>query len=261
MLEALYLRYGYDFRDYAPGSLRRRLDQIVAKEVLGGLSELQQKALADKTCFQRLLNAITVNVTDFFRDPHFFKVFREQVIPILKTYPFIRIWHAGCSSGEEVYSLAIVLTEEGVYERCRIYGTDINDSMLDKAKEAIYPLAKMKQFTQNYLKAGGKEDFSTYYTARYDHAVFQKTLRKHITFSRHNLTTDAGFNEFNVIICRNVMIYFNRKLQGRVHELFYQSLAPLGYLGLGDKENLNFSPHESDYGVIDADAKIFRRTR
>ena len=196
-----------------------------------------------------------------FRDPSFYLELRKNIVPILKTYPFIRIWHAGCSTGEEVYSLAILLKEEEIYDRCRIYATDMNEEVLKKASEAIYPLSNMKDYTTNYLQAGGTQSFSDYYTAQYDRAHFSADLKKNIVFSHHNLATDESFNEFNLILCRNVMIYFNRQLQERVHKLIYESLAILGILGLGDKENIKFTNCELFYEVLNNKEKLYRKVR
>jgi chemotaxis protein methyltransferase CheR len=180
---------------------------------------------------------------------------------VLRTYPFVRIWHAGCSTGEEVYSMAILLEEEGLYARSRIYATDINEVVLQAAKSGIYPIDKMKEYTENYVRAGGTQAFSDYYTAKYDGAIFNSALTRNVVFSQHNLVTDRSFAEFHVILCRNVMIYFDRKLQDRVHSLFYESLVPFGYLGLGSKESLRFSKYETCYEQIDAREKLYRRVQ
>jgi chemotaxis protein methyltransferase CheR len=192
-----------------------------------------------------------------FRDPHFYRAFRSKVIPFLRTYPFIRIWHAGCSTGEEVYSLAILLQEEGLYERCRLYATDMNEVVLKQAKAGVFSMGRMQDYTQNYLQAGGRRSFSEYYTAAYDHVVFHPFLKENVIFAQHNLVVDGSFNEFNVILCRNVMIYFNQALQARVHQLLYESLAKFGVLALGDKESLRFTPHESQYEVWERRTKLY----
>ncbi|HEY0736046.1 MAG TPA: CheR family methyltransferase, partial [Herpetosiphonaceae bacterium] len=184
---------------------------------------------------------------------------RTKVVPMLRTYPFIRIWHAGCSTGEEVYSMAILLHEAGLYDRCRIYATDMNTAVLGKAKEGIFPLVKMQEYTANYLRAGGDQSFSHYYTAAYEHAIFRPWLRDRITFSQHNLATDGSFNEFNVVLCRNVMIYFNKTLQEHVHRLLYDSLTMFGVLGLGHAESLKFTPHEQRYTEIVSGERLYRR--
>jgi chemotaxis protein methyltransferase CheR len=208
---------------------------------------------------ERLLLGLTVHVTSMFRDPGFYIAFRQKVVPLLATYPFARIWHAGCSSGEEVYSMAIVLFEEGIHERCRIYATDLSEAVLRGASQGLFPLSAMKEYTENYQRAGGKTAFSDYYTARYDHALFHSHLRDSIVFAPHNLVTDGSFNEFNVILCRNVMIYFNDTLQRHVHELLYQSLSRLGVLGLGRRESLKFTPHESSYEPLDDTERLYRK--
>jgi chemotaxis protein methyltransferase CheR len=259
LLEGVFRRYGFDFREYAPASLRRRVWRRAHAEGVKSLSALQDLLLHDPQCMERLLLDLSINVTSMFRDPTFYAAFRQRVVPQLRTYPFTRIWIAGCSTGEEVYSLAILLHEEGLYERARIYATDINESVLERARAGVFPLEKMKEYTQNYLKAGGTRAFSEYYLAAYDGAQFQRSLIENVVFAQHNLVSDRSFNEFNVIICRNVMIYFDRTLQNRVHGLFYESLAHLGVLGLGQKEAIYFSPYESRYEELDPDEKLYRK--
>jgi chemotaxis protein methyltransferase CheR len=260
LLEGIYRQYGFDFREYAPASLRRRVWRRVHAEGLTTISALQNKLLHDPASMERLLLDLSINVTAMFRDPTFYVAFREKVVPMLRTYPFTRIWVAGCSTGEEVYSLAILLEEEGVYERTRIYATDINESVLDLARSGVFPLDKMREYTQNYIKAGGRRAFSEYYLAKYDGAQFQRSLIENVVFAQHNLVSDRSFNEFNVIICRNVMIYFDRTLQDRVHQLFFESLATFGILGLGHKESIRFSAHEEDYEELDSSEKLYRKT-
>jgi len=259
LLEGIHERYGFDFRDYAEASIRRRILRRVQAEGLATISALQERVLHDTECMERLLLSLTVHVTAMYRDPLFFKVFRDKVVPLLRTYPFIRIWHAGCSTGEEVYSTAIVLEEEGVYDRCRIYATDLSESVLRAAKAGIFTLHHMKEYSENYLQAGGTRSLSHYYTASYERAIFRENLRRNVVFAQHNLVTDSSFNEFNVILCRNVMIYFNRTLQNRVHGLLYQSLGRLGVLGLGRKESMRFTPHEESYEELDGPEKIYRK--
>ena len=259
LLEAVYRRYGFDFREYAPASLRRRVWRRVFAEGLETISALQNKLLHDPACMERLLLDLSINVTAMFRDPAFYLAFREKVVPILRTYPFTRIWVAGCSTGEEVYSLAILLEEEQVYDRARIYATDINESVLDRARSGVFPLDKMREYTQNYIKGGGTRAFSEYYLAKYDGAQFQRSLIENVVFAQHNLVSDHSFNEFNVIICRNVMIYFDRTLQERVHRLFFDSLMTFGVLGLGHKESIRFSPHEAGYEELDPSEKLYRK--
>ena len=261
LLEAVYRHYGFDFRSYAYSSLKRRLWKRIGQEGLKTISELQGRVLHDPALMEKLLLDLSINVTAMYRDPGFYAAFREQVVPLLRTYPFIRIWHAGCSTGEEVYSMAILLQEEGLYDRARIYATDINEVVLHRARSGIFPLDKMQEYTQNYLRAGGTRSFSEYYTALYDGALFNSTLTRNVVFSQHNLVTDGSFAEFNVIVCRNVMIYFDRKLQNRVHGLFFDSLARFGVLALGNKETLKFSDYEDKYEALDTREKIYRRVR
>jgi chemotaxis protein methyltransferase CheR len=259
LLEAVYRQYGYDFRSYARTSIRRRIAGMMSEERISTISRLQDCVLHDQKAWERLLQGISVSVSAMFRDPHFFLAFRQRAIPLLRTYPFIRIWQAGCSLGEEAYSLAIVLEEEGLYDRSLIYATDINEATLRQAREGIYPADQMQKYTQNYILAGGQRSFSEYYTARYELAIMRPALRRNIVFSQHNLVADGAFNEFNVILCRNVMIYFNRALQERTHTLFHQSLAMFGILGLGAKESLGSLPHEQYYEPLEPGEKLYRR--
>ncbi len=259
LLEAIYQHYGFDFRGYALGSLKRRLWRRAYGEKVETLSALQDKVLHDPAVMERLLLDLSINVTAMFRDPTFFQAFREKVIPHLRTYPFLRIWNAGCSTGEETYSLAILLKEEGLYERTRIYATDINDSVLERARDGRFPLEKMREYTENYLRAGGGDEFSKYYTVEGEQASFTRELTDQVVFAQHNLVSDAPFNEFNVIVCRNVMIYFGKTLQDRVHDLFYDSLEQLGILALGHKESIKFSHHEERYEALDAQEKLYRK--
>ena len=261
LTEGMYRHYGFDFRDYAFPSLKRRVWKRIYAEGLSSVSGLQEKVLHDPACMERLLLDLSINVTSMFRDPSFYLSFRHRVVPLLRTYPFVRIWHAGCSSGEEVYSMAILLQEEGLYERCRIYATDINEAVLAKAKEGIFPLATMQENTTNYLNAGGTGTFSEYYTARYDYAIFRPSLRENIVFAQHNLVTDASFNHFNVIFCRNVLIYFNGVLQDRVQKLFLESLEMFGVLGLGRKESIKFSAVADNFEDLDQVERLYRRVR
>ena len=259
LLEGVYQQYGFDFRQYARASLRRRLWRRVYAEGLRSISGLQEKVLHDRATMERLLRDLSINVTSMFRDPGFFASFRTNVVPMLRTYPFLRIWNAGCSTGEETYSLAILLREVGLYERSRIYATDINESVLASAAEGIYPVAKMQEYTENYLAAGGSRSFSDYYRAAYDGAQLDRSLGENIVFAAHNLVSDRSFNEFHVVVCRNVMIYFDRTLQDRVHQLFLDSLAPFGVLALGRKETLTHSSHAEEYDVVDDAERIYRR--
>jgi chemotaxis protein methyltransferase CheR len=259
LLEGVYRRYGFDFREYAPASLRRRVWRRLHAEGLTTLSALQDRVLHDPACMERLLLDLSINVTSMFRDPTFYVAFREKVVPLLRTYPFTRIWVAGCSTGEEVYSLAILLHEEGVADRARLYATDINESVLDRARAGVFPLDKMREYTQNYIRSGGQRAFSEYYLAKYDGAQFQRSLVENVVFAQHNLVSDRSFNEFNVIVCRNVMIYFDRTLQDHVHRLFYDSLMMFGVLALGAKESIRFSPHERSYEELDGIERLFKK--
>jgi len=261
LLEGIFRRYGFDFREYAPASLRRRLRRRMDGERVGTVSALQERVLHDPAVMERLLLDLSVNVTAMFRDPSFFLAFRTKVVPFLRTYPFTRIWVAGCSTGEEVYSLAILLAEEGLSERTRIYATDINQVVLDRARLGVFPLEKMREYTQNYIRGGGTRAFSEYYVARYEGALFARALVDDVVWAQHNLASDAVFNEFNVVSCRNVMIYFDKPLQEHVHTLFYESLAVFGVLALGQKESIRFSPHEGAFEELDDDAKLYRKVR
>jgi chemotaxis protein methyltransferase CheR len=261
LLEGVFRHYGFDFRSYAYASIRRRLWKRVEGEGLRTISELQSRILHDPDAMERLLLDLSVNVTSMFRDPSFYQEFREKVIPLLRTYPFIRIWHAGCSTGEEVYSLAILLEEEGLYDRARLYATDINDVVLQRARQGIFPLDRMQEYTDNYIRAGGKRSFSEYYTAMYDGALFSPSLTRNVVFSQHNLVTDRSFSEFHVIFCRNVLIYFDKALQNHVHTLFYDSLVRLGVLALGSKESLKFSQYEPCFEKLSPTEKLYRKVR
>jgi len=261
LLEGIFRRYGFDFREYAPASLRRRLRRRMDGERVRTVSALQARVLHDPVVMERLLLDLSVNVTAMFRDPSFFLAFRSKVVPLLRTYPYTRVWVAGCSTGEEVYSLAILLAEEGLSERTRIYATDINQVVLDRARLGVFPLEKMREYTQNYIRSGGTRAFSEYYVARYDGALFARALVDNVVWAQHNLASDAGFNEFNVVSCRNVMIYFDKPLQEHVHTLFYESLAVFGVLALGQKESIRFSPHESAFEELDESEKLFRKVR
>jgi len=259
LLEGVYRTCGVDFRDYARASLRRRIQNRLILEKVDTITRLLDKILHDESCMDRFVLGLSVNVSAMFRDPGFFRVLREQVLPLLRTSPYIRIWQAGCSMGEEIYSLAILLAEEGLLDRCRIYATDINERALERAREGIYPLELMQKYTQNYIQAGGTRSFSEYYTAAYDNAIFSPALHEPVVFAKHNLVTDGPFNEFNLILCRNVMIYFNRRLQDRVHRVLYDSLGRFGVLGLGSKETLSLTPLENRYTELDAPHRLYRR--
>ena len=261
LLEAIFRRYGFDFREYAPASLRRRVARRMELEGVKTVSALQERILRSPELMEALILDLSINVTAMFRDPSFYVAFRENVVPLLRTYPFTRLWVAGCSTGEEVYSLAILLEEEALYDRTRIYATDINEAVLNRAREGVFPMAKMKDYTQNYIRAGGTRSFSDYYLSAYDGAAFDQTLTRNVVWAQHNLVSDRSFNEFNVVVCRNVMIYFDRELQSRVHNLFYESLSRFGILALGHKESIAFTPHASNYEELDAAERLYRKVR
>ncbi len=259
LLDGIYRRYGYDFRSYASASIRRRIWKFAEQEGLATISAVQEAVLHQSSMMDRFVLSLTVNVTTMFRDPAFFLALRNSVVPILKTYPMIRIWDAGCATGEEAYSMAIVLKEEGIYDRCRIYATDMNEDVLRKAKTGIFPLSHMKEFTDNYIQSGGKTSFSNYYTAKYDYAIINQELRQNIIFAQHNLVTDKSFNEFNLVLIRNVLIYFNEDLRAKVLDLLHDSMASFGILALGKRESLKFSKLESAYEELDAAMKLYKR--
>jgi chemotaxis protein methyltransferase CheR len=259
LLEGIHRRYGFDFRDYASSSIRRRILARVEAEGVPNISALQARVLHDPGAMERLLVTLTVHVTAMFRDPGFYIALRDQVLPVLDTYPFIRIWHAGCSTGEEAYSMAILLHEEGLYDRSRIYATDLSEPALRLAKAGVYRLDAMRTYTQNYIEARGRAAFSDYYTADNESAILRPHLQKNLVFAQHNLTTDAAFNEFHIVMCRNVMIYFNTELQHRVCTLLHQSLLRLGILALGRRESLRFTPHERSYQELDPKERLYRR--
>jgi chemotaxis protein methyltransferase CheR len=259
LLEGVQQVYGYDFRDYADASIKRRLTQWLAESPFETFSAAQARLLREPELFLSLLQGITVNVTEMFRDPTFFKTIREQVIPFLKTYPFVKIWHAGCASGEEAYSMAILLNEEGMAGRFRMYATDIDEAVLQKAAEGVMPMAEMQKFTRNYQKSGGLASFADYYTARYDRAILSASLKKDIVFAPHNLATDAEFGEMNMVLCRNVMIYFKPALKERCLSLFDNSLLPGGFLCLGLKESLERKKIGERYEELVRFMRIYRK--
>ena len=261
LLEGVFRRYGYDFRQYARGSLRRRIYKRVLDERVETISSLQERVLRDPQAMERLILELSINVTAMFRDPSFYLAVRARVVPLLRTYPFIRIWVAGCSTGEEVYSLAMLLEEEGLHDRTRIYATDINERVLQRAEEGVFPLDKMKAYTENYIKAGGHKAFSEYYTAGPKGATFSRSLIDNVVFAQHNLVSDRSFNEFNMIMCRNVMIYFDKALQNHVHGLFHHSLVNFGILSLGRKESIRFTSHEDRYEPIDGAERIYKKVK
>lgn len=261
LLEGIYQKYGYDFRSYSRASIRRRIRQRLAGEDLLRVSQLQEQVLYDKEKFSLLLNDLTINVTEMFRDPLFYKAFRAQVVPVLHSYPSIKIWHAGCSTGEEIYSMAILLLEEGLSSRAQIYATDIDKNVLQKAKKGIYAASELALFERNYQEAGGKANFQDYYTLRYDNIIMSQALKKNVVFADHDLATDQVFGEMQVILCRNVMIYFNRELQDRVFNLFYDSLDMGGFLCLGSKESVRFSSSSQRFLSLDDKYKIYQKQR
>jgi chemotaxis protein methyltransferase CheR len=261
LLDGILHRYGYDFRNYAAASLRRRIRAIVEREELPSISALQSRLLREPGCMARFITWLSVPVTAMFRDPSFYRALRSEVVPLLRTYPFVRIWHAGCSTGEEVYSLAILLMEEELYERCRIYATDLSDATLQAATRGIYDLSRMRDYTQNYQLFGGKSEFSSYYTADSQRVIFSPRLRRNIVFSQHNLVSDGPFNEFNLVLCRNVMIYFDPTLRDRVHKLLDSSLCRFGILGIGQKESLEFSKLGSRYTELPSKVRLYRKER
>ena len=259
LLEGIHQRYGYDFRGYARASLRRRLWRRATLESLRSLSGLQERVLHDPRCMERLLDDLSVNVTEMFRDPGVHAALRDDVLPLLRTHPFVRVWVAGCSTGEEVVSIAISLQEAGLLERTLIYATDMDADVLARARTGSFPLDRLQGYTRNYLEAGGKEAFSRYYSVESDRAVFDPVLLRDVVFAQHNLATDRSFNEFHLVVCRNVLIYFGRDLQDRVLGLFDESLARRGVLALGRKETLHGTIIEGAYEPLVEAEKIYRK--
>lgn len=259
LMEAIYLQYSHDFRDYAPASFKRRVMHAIGQMDLPTVSALQEKILREPVVFSRLLGLLTVPVSEMFRDPGYYLALRQHVVPVLHTYPFIKIWIAGCSTGEEVYSMAILLREEGLLARSMIYATDINPHSLDKARAGIFAQDNVRQYTANYQKSGGTSAFSDYYTAAYGGALFDKSLVDGVTFADHSLATDSVFSETQFISCRNVMIYFNKALQDRSLGLFADSLSHRGFLGLGSKESLDFSTQSDRFEPLVKSERLFRK--
>ncbi len=259
LIEAIYLKYGIDFRGYSEASITRRILKNLAFSGMKSISELRSRIVRDKASFEQLLLDLSINVTEMFRDPLFYKAVRETVVPCLRKKSFIKIWHAGCASGEEVYSLAILFHEEGLDNRTRVYATDFNEKILTAAKNGIYSLEKMKTYTMNYYKAGGKSSFGDYYTSRSNDATISQFLKKNILFTRHNLASDRSFGEMDLILCRNVMIYFNRDLQDSVFQLFKESLSEGCFLCLGAKESLRYSTCSDDFEDVVPKEKIYRK--
>jgi chemotaxis protein methyltransferase CheR len=259
LLESIRAVYGYDFTEYAEASVIRRVENFMTTRKIATLEKLAAMLLNDEKLFEEFIQEVSVTVTEMFRDPAFYKSLRENVMKRLATYPFIKVWIAGCATGEEIYSIAILLHEENLLNRSVIYATDINQRSLQKAKDGVYPLANMKSYTANYQKAGGTGSFSEYYKAKYNSVMFDKALKQNIVFAPHNLATDMSFNEFQLIVCRNVLIYFNQQLQNKVINLFYESLCPFGFLGLGNKESLLFSEKKKLFEEVDKKEKIFMK--
>jgi chemotaxis protein methyltransferase CheR len=259
LLNDLMEVYGYDFNEYAKASLKRRMQRLYALDSFPSFAEFRYRLRSDDVYLKRFVEEITVNVTEMFRDPGFYKALRKEVLPTLATYPFIRIWHAGCSTGEEVYSMAILLKEANLLHKSLLYATDLNPDVLEKAKDGIFPLSNMKQYSENYILSGGMAAFSDYYTTRYNYAKFNRELTSRMVFATHNLVSDGSFNQFQLILCRNVMIYFEKTLQDRVLRLFDQSLDPLGFIALGAKETMRFSSVAPRYKQLGKE-KIWRKT-
>lgn len=261
LIGALIEKYGYDFSNYAKASLKRRVSRVMVIDRFPSFAELLYKVKNDAGYCDHLVQELTVNVTEMFRDPLMFKTIREQILPVLATHPFIRIWHAGCSTGEEVYAMAIMLEEANILQKSLIYATDLNATVIKNIKQGIFPLSQMKQYSENYIASGGKKDFSDYYTAKYEWAKFHDRLTTKMVVATHNLVSDRSFNEFQIIMCRNVLIYFDRTLQDKVLNLFDNSLEKLGYLILGSKENLRFSAVASKYIQLAHKEKIWRKMK
>jgi chemotaxis protein methyltransferase CheR len=259
LVEAVYLKYNYDFRDYTGASQKRRVLAAMRAMACDTVSALQARVMHDPNGFAQLLQFLTIPVTEMFRDPEYYLAMRRQIVPFLKTYPSLKIWVAGCSTGEEVYSLAILLQEEGLLERTLLYATDINPESLEAARRGVMPLERMRLYTENYQKAGGTRAFSDYYTAAYGGALFDRSLVENVTFADHSLATDSVFAETHFISCRNVMIYFNRRLQDRVLGLFHESLVHRGFLGLGSKESIDFSSYAQRFEPLARRERVFRK--
>ncbi|MCD1117388.1 CheR family methyltransferase [Chryseobacterium turcicum] len=258
LIKDVYELYGYDFSEYSRASFKRRINRICLIDRFTSFAELRYTLINEPEYLKRFVEEVTVNVTEMFRDPYFFKGLREKILPQLGTYPLIRIWVAGCSTGEEAYSIAILLKEANLYHKSLIYGTDLNPSVLETARAGVFPLQQMKLYSENYRLSGGKKDFSDYYTANYDSAKFDKSLQEKLILSTHNLVSDSSFNSFQLIICRNVLIYFDRGLQERVFKLFDNSLENLGFLALGGKETIRFSKLDKNFHQVD-DQRIWKK--
>lgn len=260
LINDVFETYGYDFGGYSRASFKRRVDRLIDMDGLGTFTAFMSRVCSDPEYFNRMVEEITVNVTEMFRDPTFYKVIREEILPLIGSKPFIRIWHAGCSTGEEVYSMAILLREANLLHKTLLYATDINPAVIETARKGVFPLRMIKEYSENYRLSGGTRDFSSYYTANYGHAKFDATLCERMVFSQHNLVSDRSFNEFDLILCRNVMIYFDKQLQDRALMLFDESLSRLGFLALGTKESIKFSPIQNRYRQHQKD-KIWRKIK
>jgi chemotaxis protein methyltransferase CheR len=258
LLDDVLSRYGYDFKEYSRASLTRRVNRLLIIDSFPSFAELRYRVINDRDYLKRFVEEITVNVTEMFRDPDFYAALRKHVLPAIASRPFIRIWHAGCSTGAEVYSMAILLHEAGLLKKSLLYATDLNPNVIEEAKRGIFPLSYMKEYSENYIASGGRSDFSSYYIARYDNAKFSEELRDRMIFATHNLVSDSSFNEFQLILCRNVLIYFDKDLQNRVFHLFDNSLEDLGYLALGSKETLRFSGLQTRYKQVGKE-KLWRK--
>ncbi len=259
LFDAIYLKYHYDFRGYAEASAKRRVRTAMARLACATVSQLQDRVLHDPAAFADVLDVLTVPVSEMFRDPGYFRTLRERVVPLLRTYPSLKLWVAGCSTGEEAYSLAILLREEGLLERAIIYATDINPRTLHQAQEGVYDVDRVPGFSENYRRSGGRGSLSDYYTARYGRAVLDKSLKRHIVFSDHSLATDSVFAEVHVVSCRNVLIYFKRELQDRAVGLFHDALCRRGFLGIGSKESLRWSAYAAAFDELAAEDRIFQK--
>lgn len=261
LLQAVHLKYGYDFSNYSKAHLKRRIMHRLNLSEMGTISEMTNKILWDYEFYKTFLQDLSINVTEMFRDPEFYRSFREKVIPDLSTYAHIKVWHAGCSTGEEVYSLAIILKEENLLHKTQIYATDFNKQVLESAKRGIYSKKDIELYSRNYLESGGKGQLSDYYTSKYGSVLFESSLAKNVVFADHNLVTDGVFAEMHLIFCRNVLIYFDKTLQNRVLDLFSHSLIKRGFLCLGTKESLKFSDVENEFEIIDKNTKIYKKSK
>lgn len=259
LLEAIYLRYGYDFRNYSKAHIKRRILHRLGISMLSSVTQLQDRILRERAFFIEFLDDLSINVTEMFRDPEFYKSLREKIIPKLRTYAYFKIWHAGCSTGEEVFSLSIILKEEGLLDRCQVYATDFNRNVLEIAREGVYQKSDIEQYEKNYELSGGSKKLSDYYKSRYGSVIFDKELSNKIVFADHNLVTDNVFADVNLILCRNVLIYFEKELQDKVIGLFYDSLVPSGILCLGTKESIKFSRHGNLFEIVDEKQKIYKK--